>query len=177
MTRFIIRRLLSEHPGHASGSSSSSSSWPGSSRATRAPPPTGRRRRPQLCAQFEVRYGLDKPIREQFVIYFGAIAQGDLGTSIKFGRPVTDLLPERLPVTIELTVVALIFASVVGITLGVLSATRRNSPVDVATMIVANLGVSTPVFVLGLFLAFVFAVLLRDTPFAPAPVGSTDVRA
>ena len=73
--------------------------------------------------------------------------------------------------TVELTLFALLFASVVGITLGLLSATRRNSPVDVGTMVVANLGVSTPVFVLGLFLAFVFAVLLKDTPFALPPSG------
>jgi peptide/nickel transport system permease protein len=131
----------------------------------------GEKATPELCAQFAVRYGLDKPIPEQFVIYLGAIAQGDLGSSIRFGRPVSDLLLERLPVTVELTVVALLFASVVGITLGLLSATRRNSPVDVGTMIIANLGVSTPVFVLGLFLAFVFAVLLRDTPFAMPPSG------
>ena len=73
--------------------------------------------------------------------------------------------------TVELTLVALLFASVVGITLGLVSATRRNSPVDVGTMVVANLGVSTPVFVLGLFLAFVFAVLLKDTPLALPPSG------
>jgi peptide/nickel transport system permease protein len=60
---------------------------------------------------------------------------------------------------------------VVGITLGVVSATRRNSPVDVATMIIANLGVSTPVFVLGLFLAFVFGVLLLGTPLNLPPSG------
>jgi peptide/nickel transport system permease protein len=124
-----------------------------------------------LCDAFEARYGLDKPLPEQFVIYAGALAQGDLGSSIKFGRPVADLLVERLPVTVELTLVALLFAAVVGIFLGLVSATRRNSPVDVATMIIANLGVSTPVFVLGLFLAFVFAVLLRDTPLAMPPSG------
>ena len=131
----------------------------------------GEKATPELCAQFAVRYGLDKPIHEQFVIYLGAIAQGDLGSSIRFGRPVTTILLERLPVTVELTIVALLFASVVGITLGLLSATRRNSPVDVGTMIIANLGVSTPVFVLGLFLAFLFAVLLRDTPLALPPSG------
>jgi peptide/nickel transport system permease protein len=131
----------------------------------------GEKATPQLCAAFETRYGLDKPIIEQFGIYLGALAQGDLGNSIRFGRPVADLLLERLPVTVELTVVALLFASVIGIALGLLSATRRNSPIDVGTMIIANLGVSTPVFVLGLFLAFLFAVLLRDTPLALPPSG------
>ena len=131
----------------------------------------GEKATPEICAAFEVRYGLDRPIYEQFFIYLGALAQGDLGSSLRFGRPVTDILLERLPVTVELTVVALVFAATVGITLGLLSATRRNSPVDVGTMIIANLGVSTPVFVLGLLLAFVFAVLLKDTPLAMPPSG------
>ncbi|HYH91943.1 MAG TPA: ABC transporter permease [Candidatus Saccharimonadales bacterium] len=131
----------------------------------------GEKATPELCAQFAIRFGLDKPIWEQFIIYVGALIQGDLGTSIKFGRPVSELLLERLPVTVELTAVALVFATVLGVTLGLLSATRRNSPVDVGTMAVANLGVSTPVFVLGLILAFVFAVLLKDTPFALPPSG------
>jgi peptide/nickel transport system permease protein len=131
----------------------------------------GEKATPELCAQFEVRYGLDKPIWEQFVIYLGSILQGDLGSSIKYGRPVTDILVERLPLTVELTFIAMIFATVGGVTLGMLSAIRRNSPADVGTMIFANLGVSIPVFVLGLFLAFVFAVLLKDTPLAMPPSG------
>ncbi|MEO6207055.1 MAG: ABC transporter permease [Candidatus Limnocylindrales bacterium] len=170
MTRFIIRRIISSIPvllGIVFLVFVLARVIPGDPCTATY----GEKATPELCAQFEIRYGLDKPIPEQFLIYVGAIAQGDLGSSIKFGRPVTDLLLERLPVTLELTVVALIFASVLGITLGLLSATRRNSPVDVATMIVANLGVSIPVFVLGLLLAFVFAVLLKDTPFVLPPSG------
>jgi peptide/nickel transport system permease protein len=131
----------------------------------------GEKATPELCAQFEIRYGLDKSIPEQFVIYLGALVQGDLGNSIRFGRPVTDILIERLPLTLELTLLAMVFATVGGVTLGLLSAIKRNSPTDVGTMIFANLGVSIPVFVLGLFLAFVFAVLLKDTPFALPPSG------
>jgi peptide/nickel transport system permease protein len=131
----------------------------------------GERATPELCAQFEIRYGLDRPIPEQFVIYLGALVQGDLGNSIRFGRPVSELLVERLPLTVELTILAMLFATIGGVTLGLLSAIRRNSPTDVGTMMFANLGVSIPVFVLGLFLAFVFAVLLRDTPFALPPSG------
>jgi peptide/nickel transport system permease protein len=124
-----------------------------------------------VCAAFNHRYGLDKPIPEQFVIYVGALLTGDLGTSVKFGRPVSDVLLERLPVTVELTIMALTFATVFGLILGLVSAIRRNSAVDVGTMMVANLGVSVPVFVLGLILAFVFAVLLKDTPFVLPPSG------
>jgi peptide/nickel transport system permease protein len=125
----------------------------------------------EVCNAFNARYGLDRPIWEQFLIYLGALLQGDLGTSIRFGRPVTDLLVERLPVTIELTLFALTFATVVGVTLGLLSALRRNSPVDVGTMVVANLGVSTPVFVLGLALQILFAVWLKDTFVSLPPSG------
>jgi peptide/nickel transport system permease protein len=131
----------------------------------------GEKATPELCAQFEVRYGLDKPIWQQFLIYLGSIVQGDLGSSIRYGRPVTDILVERLPMTVELTILAMVFATVGGVTLGLLSAIKRNSPADVGTMIFANLGVSIPVFVLGLLLAFVFAVLLKDTPLALPPSG------
>jgi peptide/nickel transport system permease protein len=131
----------------------------------------GERATDAICDAFNARYGLDQPIPVQFVSYLGQIASGDLGDSIRQGRPVAALLVERLPVTIELTLFALSFAVLVGVTLGRLSARRRNSPVDVATMFIANLGVSIPVFVLGLLLAYVFAVTLRGTPFALPPSG------
>jgi peptide/nickel transport system permease protein len=124
-----------------------------------------------VCSAFNHRYGLDKPIIEQFVTYLGALLTGDLGFSVKFGRPVADVLLERLPVTVELTIMALIFASFFGLILGIGSAMRRNSVADVGTMVIANLGVSIPVFVLGLVLAFTFAVLLKDTPFVLPPSG------
>jgi peptide/nickel transport system permease protein len=91
--------------------------------------------------------------------------------SIKHSQPVTELLVERLPTTVELTFWAMLVAIVVGIPLGLLSATRRNSPVDVGTMIFANFGVSIPVFVLGLVLAYVFAIMLKGTPFSLPPSG------
>ena len=101
----------------------------------------------------------------------GGLIHGDLDESLRFGRPVTDIIVERLPVTLELTFFALLFATVVGIPLGILSAIRRGSKTDVGTMVTANLGVSIPVFVLGLFLQLVFAVWLKDTFFALPPSG------
>lgn len=98
----------------------------------------------------------------------------DLDNSIRFNRPVLDIVVERLPVTLELTFFALVFAVIVGIPLGIASALRRNSPVDVGTMMVANIGVSTPVFVLGLFLQIIFAVVLRDTALSLPPSGRLD---
>lgn len=134
----------------------------------------GERANPQICAQFYARYGLDQPLLNQFFSYMVRIVQGDLGDSIRFSVPVTDLLIQRLPVTIELAATALLFATLVGIPLGILSAYRRNSIVDVGTMFVANIGVSMPVFWLGLILAYIFSVTLRGTPFALPPSGRLD---
>jgi peptide/nickel transport system permease protein len=131
----------------------------------------GERSSPATCFQFRERFGLNEPIPVQFVIYLRDLSTGNLGESIRTGQPVTQILVERMPTTVELTLYALLFATVSGMTLGIISAYRRNSPVDLGTMIVANLGVSIPVFVLGLFLAFVFAVLLKDTFFTLPPTG------
>jgi peptide/nickel transport system permease protein len=131
----------------------------------------GERANPDLCAAFAVRYGLNQPLPEQFVTYIGQVARGDLGDSIRYTRSVTDMLIERLPVTIELAIAALLFAVVIGVPLGILSAYRRNTAIDVGTMLGANVGVSMPVFWLGLMLAYIFSVLLRDTIFALPPSG------
>ncbi|HYO42081.1 MAG TPA: ABC transporter permease [Candidatus Limnocylindrales bacterium] len=131
----------------------------------------GERATDAVCDDFIHRYGLDEPIPVQFVLYLQQIASGDLGDSIKHSRPVTTLLVERLPTTIELTLLAMLFATTIGIPLGLISGYRRNSSLDVGTMVTANLGVSIPVFVLGLLLAWVFALLLKDTPFALPPSG------
>ena len=125
----------------------------------------------QICDAFMARYGLDKPIPVQFVYYLGNVLQGDLGESVRFGRPVTELIGERLPVTLELAMFALIVATIFGITFGLISAYWHNSPLDLGTMVGANIGVSIPIFVLGLLLAFFFAVVLKDTPFALPPSG------
>jgi peptide/nickel transport system permease protein len=131
----------------------------------------GERATDAVCDDFIVRYGLDQPIPVQFAKYLEQLAAGDLGNSIKHSQPVTELLIERLPTTIELTAFAMILAIGVGVPLGLISAYRRNSPVDVGTMMFANLGVSMPVFVLGLLLAFLFAIILKDTPFSLPPSG------
>lgn len=123
------------------------------------------------CTAFARRYGLDQSILVQLGIYMGDILKGDFGESIRFSIPVTRLIVERLPVTIELGVAAMLIAVAIGVPLGVISAVRRNSSIDVATMIGANVGVSMPVYWLGLMLAFVFAILLKDTPFWLPPSG------
>lgn len=131
----------------------------------------GERATDEICDAYIARRGLDKPITTQFVRYLGELAHLDLGDSFRQGRPVTEMLIERLPVTMELSLVALLFAVSVGMPLGLLSALRQNSVVDVATMIVANVGVSMPVFWLGLMLQFTFAILLKNTAVALPPSG------
>lgn len=126
----------------------------------------GERANAQRCAEFNERIGLNEPLPIQLGIYLRDVVTLDLGESTKFGRPVTELILQRLPTTIELTFYALIFAIVVGMSLGIIAASRRNSAADVGSMMVANVGVSVPVFVLGLVMAYVFAVVLRGTPLA-----------
>jgi peptide/nickel transport system permease protein len=124
-----------------------------------------------ICDAFAVRYGLDQPIPTQLGIYMLSVFQGDFGISIRFGRTVSELLIERLPVTLELALSALVFATLVGVPLGIFSAYRHNSPLDIAGMVAANIGVSMPVFWLGLMLSFIFGVVLKDTPLALPPTG------
>jgi peptide/nickel transport system permease protein len=193
VTRFIIRRLLLSIPvlfGIVFVVFTTARLIPGDPcRAV-----LGERATDAVCEQFTIRYGLDKAILpglfrvkadlvfdaarvvptigdNQFLGYLGDVSRGDLGQSIKQSRPVTTMLVERLPTTIELSLLALIFAVAIGVPLGLISGYRRNSAADVGTMAFANLGVSMPVFVLGLLLAFIFAILLKGTPFALPPSG------
>ena len=131
----------------------------------------GEKATPEVCERFNVRYGFDKPITTQFGIYMRDILSGNFGQSIRFSRPVTIILIERLPLTLELGSIAMLIAISIGIPAGILSAVKRNSIWDVFTMIGANMGVSMPVYWLGLMLQFAFAILLRDTFFQLPPSG------
>jgi len=125
----------------------------------------------ETCEIFIRNHGLDKPITTQFFIFMGKLAQGDLGESIRFSRPVSIILVERLPMTIELGMSAMVLAILIGIPAGIIAAVRRNSIVDVIVMIGANTGISIPVFFLGLLLIYFFAVILKGTPFVLPPSG------
>lgn len=131
----------------------------------------GERATPEKCQAFRERLGLNDNLLVQFVRYVGQISTGDFGTSIRFGRPVIDIVAERLPMTIELTLGAMLFATVGGIILGVISALNRNTVIDVVTMVIANIGVSMPVFWLGLLLAYLFALVLKGTALYIPPSG------
>lgn len=131
----------------------------------------GERASEEACARFNEANGLDEPIWIQAGIYLRNVVTFDLGESIRFSRPVSQLLIERLPLTTELALSALTLAVVVGVPMGIAAARRHNTIVDTGTMAFANIGVSMPVFWLGLMLAYLFALVLRDTPFALPPSG------
>ncbi len=131
----------------------------------------GERATAEKCEAFKVRFGLNDNVLVQFTRYLGTLARGDLGNSIRFQRPVVDIIAERLPMTMELAFFAMIFATVFGILLGIISALKRNTIIDIITMVIANFGISMPVFWLGLMLAYVFALLLKGTPFFIPPSG------
>jgi peptide/nickel transport system permease protein len=125
----------------------------------------------EQCAKFKQEHGFNDPILVQFVHYLRDVLHGDFGESLKDKRPITDIVLQRLPMTLEITIGAMLFSTFFGVLLGIISAVRRNSGVDVVTMIGANIGVSMPVFWLGLMLAYIFALKFKGTPFWIPPSG------
>jgi ABC-type dipeptide/oligopeptide/nickel transport system permease component len=123
------------------------------------------------CEIFVRNFGLDQPIPVQFLYYVRDLAQGNFGDSIRFSRPVMQIIIERLPMTMELAILALIVASFAGVGIGIFAARRHNSAADVGTMALANVGIAMPIFWLGLMMAYLFGVLLRGTPFWLPPSG------
>jgi peptide/nickel transport system permease protein len=108
--------------------------------------------------------GLDRPIYERFFVFLGNAVQGDFGTSFYHRRPVSDVIAERLPATIELSLVALIVALATSIPLGVLAAIKKNSFLDRISTVGSLLGVSLPGFWFGILLLMMFAVHLQILP-------------
>jgi peptide/nickel transport system permease protein/oligopeptide transport system permease protein len=108
--------------------------------------------------------GLDRPIHVQYLDFVGRALHGDLGRSLQNGRPVALELSERLPRTAELAAAAFIVSLVVGVSLGILSALRHNTWVDTFGMLVALIGVSMPIFWLGLLAILVFSIQLSWFP-------------
>jgi len=108
--------------------------------------------------------GLDKPILVQFFNYIAGLFQGDLGTSYKYGREVSDMIREAFPYTLKLALMGVIFAWVVGLTSGIIAAIRQNKLLDRMFMGFALIGVSMPVFMTALFLQYFFAFQLKWFP-------------
>src|SRR5262245_56834854 len=110
------------------------------------------------------RLGLNQPVNVQFAHFIQDAARGQFGMSYRQGRPVADLLVERLPATVELAVLSALFALVVGIAFGVYTAVRRNGILAHAVMSLSLVGVSLPTFLIGIGLIYLFAVELRWLP-------------
>jgi len=115
-------------------------------------------------AALESYFGLDKPATVQYVTWMGDVLQGDLGFSIRHGKPVLDLILERFPVTMELAFVSLVIALVVGTTLGTLSAVLHNSFIDLFGRLFALLGLAAPNFLIGTLLIYVLSVYFGILP-------------
>lgn len=109
-------------------------------------------------------YGLNKPLWAQYFDFVGNILTGDFGKSFVFNLPVAELIAQRLPATLELAVIAVVLASVVGIPLGIYAGYRPDSVVAKTIMAISILGFSVPTFWIGLMLIMVFAVQLGVLP-------------
>ena len=111
--------------------------------------------------------GLDRPLPLQYAAWLSRVVQGDLGRSIRTNQPVSDAILQRLPVTVQLSVLAMVIALVIAIPTGIIAAARRNSRADIAVTVFSLLGVSMPNFLLAVLLIFVFSLQLRLLP----PIG------
>jgi ABC-type dipeptide/oligopeptide/nickel transport system permease component len=122
----------------------------------------------QTVERLRHQFGLDQPVLQQYLNYIGKLLRGDLGTSARTGTPVIDEITARAPFTVELAIVAIVIAALVGTGLGVLASLRRNGYLDTAVTAVSVIGVSMPVYWVGLLLILTFAVHLRWFPAAGA---------
>jgi peptide/nickel transport system permease protein len=124
----------------------------------------GQNAREEQITAFRRQYGLDRPPVQQYVAYVGRLLHGNLGMSIRTRRPVADDLRDYLPATLELALAAMGVALVLGISLGIVAAVRRNSWIDGLARIFALVGGSLPIFFLGLLMLALFYTKLRWLP-------------
>lgn len=119
---------------------------------------------PAIVEAFKREWGLDRPLHEQYIAYLGNLFQGNLGRSIVSKRPVEEDLAQYLPNTVLLATAALVFSAVLGVPLGIISAVKRNAPIDHLVRALALVGVSMPVFWLALVSLFIFYYRLDWVP-------------
>ncbi|WP_028035805.1 ABC transporter permease [Chelativorans sp. J32] len=119
---------------------------------------------PELLEQIRRQYNLDQPLPIQYLSWIGGVLHGDLGNSMRLGRPVLDLILDRLPVTLQLAVMAMFFALVVGLTAGIISAIKQGTIWDYLANIVALAGISLPNFWMGIMMILFFSVMLGWLP-------------
>lgn len=120
---------------------------------------------PEVYAALEEKYGLDKPLYEQYLIYFTNAVQGEFGEAItKPGVFVSDIIVKRAPITATLGCIAFVISLVVGISLGVISALTKNKIINNFITVIATIGVSLPSFLFAILLMILFGVVLRMLP-------------
>lgn len=124
----------------------------------------GEERDPAVLEYIRAKYRLDAPIPVQYLAWIAGVATGDLGTSMKTDLPVTELIWQKLPVTIELAALSMLVAFAIGIPAGIVAAVKRGTAVDYTANVVALSGISIPNFWLGVVLILVFAVELQWLP-------------
>jgi peptide/nickel transport system permease protein len=124
----------------------------------------GEERDPVALAKVRAKYGLDQPVPVQYWRWLGELARGNLGESLRTGIDVTDTIATRVPVTLELALLSLLVAILLGVGTGVLAAVRRGSGVEWLANMAALLGLSVPSFWLGIMLILVFAIILGWLP-------------
>lgn len=133
---------------------------------------------PERLIEMRRMFGLDLPVHEQFGLWFGALLRGDLGSSLRTGRPILTDLALRFPVTLELTLLSLLVALALAVPLGVAAALHRGKPLDALISGFALLGLSIPGFFLGILLILLFSLKLRllppagFVPFSEAPLAN-----
>jgi oligopeptide transport system permease protein len=122
---------------------------------------------PEVVANIQAKYHLDKPPVEQYFFYMQRLAHGDLGVSYKYvNRTVNDILAAALPVSIQLGSLGLLLAVAIGVPLGTLAAVKRGTVIDYGAMLLSTIGISVPGFVVGALLIFGFGILLKILPVA-----------
>jgi len=131
----------------------------------------GERATEQAIEQIEREYGLDKPIYVQYWRYLKTVVKGDFGQSVTTRRDVTEELRQKFPATVELAIAAMLFSTFFGIPLGFFAAKRYGGAFDHFSLVASLIGVSIPVFFLGIILKYIFAVQLGWLP----TVGRIDV--
>ncbi|HET7033192.1 MAG TPA: ABC transporter permease [Casimicrobiaceae bacterium] len=124
----------------------------------------GEERDPNVVAYLHKKLHLDEPLPVRYLYWIDGVLHGDLGESLRLQKPVLALILEKLPVTIELALLAILIALAIGIPAGIVSAVRRNSAWDYAANVVALWGLSTPNFWLGIMLILLFSVTLGWLP-------------
>jgi len=132
---------------------------------------------PEQVARIEQRYGLDKPLPVQYLYWLGNVLRGDLGDSLRTGRPVRSEILSRLPVTLELTVLSTLFSLLFAIPAGVLSAVKQNTWLDFGARFLALIGLSIPNFLIAtLLILFVslYLPIFPTTGFVPLSQGIVD---